>query len=103
MRQFTTPTITLTIDGLDLTGWHTETTLKQGDKVLKINDAPSTTTENGCQLTIALTQEETGLFDANAGIATQVRFINEAGFAGATDIRTLRIDPVLSGGVINYE
>lgn len=103
MRQFTTPTINLDIEGLDLTGWHTETSITQGCAKLTIDDAPCVMTESGCKLTITLTQEQTGVFEAYKSAQVQVRFINSTGTAGATDIKPIRIAPVLDGGVIEYE
>lgn len=103
MRRFTTPTLTLDIEGLDLTGWHTVTAIKQGNDVLEIENAPCEATENGSRLTIQLTQEQTGIFSADSNASVQVRFINENGYAGATNIKGINITPVLVGGVIGYE
>jgi len=103
MRQFTTPTINLDIEGLDLTGWHTETSITQGCAKLTIDDADCVMTETGCRLTINLTQEQTGIFEAHKAANVQVRFINATGTAGATEIKAIKIDPVLVGGVIEYD
>lgn len=104
MRRYTTPTITLDIIGVDLSeGWHTITYLRQGEDVLKVEDAPCETTENGSKITIELTQEQTGMFDTTRQVNAQVRYINAAGYAGATNIAGLSVEPVIVNEVIAYD
>ena len=103
MRRYTTPTITANITGIDLTGYKTFTTLKQGAALLTLEDLPCTTTENGCKLEGVLTQEQTAMFKANEDINIQVRFINSDGVASATNIKRLNVNSVLMPGVISYE
>ena len=102
MRRFTTPTITIHITGLDLTDYHTETTIKQGSTVIVRENLPVTVTDTGCDLVAVLTQEETGQLRA-AGAQIQVRFIDSEGVASASNIKWIPIGDVLKDGVIEYE
>lgn len=103
MRRYTTPTITLNINGIDLTGYKTFTTLKQGKKELTLEDLPVVPTENGCTLTGVLTQEQTAGFTADSSVLVQVRFIDAEGVASASNIKPLTVNKVLKEGVISYE
>lgn len=103
MRRYTTPTITVNITGVDLTGYHTFTTLKQGNKVITLEDLPVSPTDGGCTLTGKLTQEQTANFDPYNDIQIQVRFITPDGVASASNIKSVTVKNVLMEGVINYE
>ena len=102
MRRFTTPTVTANIAGIDLTGYKTYLTLKQGPVLITLENLPVTPTEDGCTLTGVLTQEQTAMFNASDRVQMQVRFINAAGVASATNIKAVTVNGVLLNEVINY-
>lgn len=103
MRRYTTPTITLTISDLDLTDYHTVTTLKQGSVELDLEDIDCTASDDGCVLETVLTQEQTAAFSAKKDIYVQVHFVSASGVASATNIKRLTMGKTLHEAVISYE
>lgn len=104
MRQGTTPTYILTIPGHDLTDQTVFVTVSgRGKRITKTGDALTIAySDNASTIAFRLTQEET--FALQLGVAqVQVRFIDAAGTALATDIGTLNVEQVLQPGVIAYE
>ena len=102
MRRGTTPTLTCTIDWIDLTDCHVYATLRQGGYELDIENPTTETTETGCKVTITLTQEQTLKFKAGA-VEVQLRWITLDGTALATDIQIVEVYKILKQGVISYE
>ena len=105
MRQGTTPSYIVTVDGYDLTNMAVFVTLKDkyGHLVTKTNDKLSIVlSENNSVIAFRLTQQET--FTLSVGeIEIQVRFIDENNIAYATDIATVSNLNVLLKKVIEYE
>lgn len=103
MRRYTTPTVTIKIKDLNLAGMKTFVTFKQGKQILFTReDLVFVGTETGSQAVAVLTQEETGAFNTSERVKIQVRFIDENGVAGATNIKSVDMRPVLMEGVISY-
>lgn len=104
MRQGTTPTYTLTIPGHDLTDQTVYVTISgRGERITKTGDDLTVSySDNASTIAFRLTQEETlGLRLGTAQV--QVRFINAAGIALATEIGSMIVEPILKHGVITYE
>lgn len=102
MRRGTTPVITCTIIGADLTGSSVYVTIQQGGVEITVVNPQIETTDTGCKITVILTQEQTlKLFKGIADI--QVRWITSDETAHATDIKQLNVDKILKNGVISYE
>ena len=92
MRQYTTETMRLFVEGHDLTGCDVRVTIKQGPRKLTISD-PTIEVEaspdgecEGTLLTFTLSQAQTGMFDKSSACKMQVNYINEAGVRRATNI-----------------
>ena len=104
MINYTTPTISLTVEDIDLTGKDVYVTLEQGCNQL---------TKTGTQLAISieeadtvidmtLTQEESAKFDYNKNAAVQVNWISSDGVRSATDIKKIDVMRNLLDEVIEY-
>lgn len=104
MRRGTTPTLILTIKNVDLTGSELEVALKQSRYfvIKKNNDLHIELDEEDTVVSLYLTQEETLSFSTQKMLSIQVRFIDEDGVAGATNIKQIPVDQILREGVIEY-
>lgn len=103
MIRGTTPTFTLFVVGRDLTGATVFVTIKNDMRKLVLSGERLSVTggEEESIVAFGLTQEETlALKEGTAQI--QVRFIDSAGVAYATDIRRVTVGKVLQEGVIEY-
>lgn len=102
MRRGTTPTLTCTIDGADLTDSHVYMTIQQGGTEITIENPEIETTETGCKITVTLTQEQTLKLKAGV-IDIQFRWITSDGTALATDVQQVEVYKILKQGAISYE
>lgn len=108
MINYTTPTISLTVEGVDLSGMDVYVSLEQGQKELtKTGDslliepiAGEETTDTSIVFT--LTQEESASFDFGKSVSVQVNFINASGARDATEIKTIPVMRNLLDEVIEY-
>ena len=108
MINYTTPTISLTVEGVDLSGMDVYVSLEQGQKELtKTGDdliiepiigAETTDTK----ITFTLTQEESATFNFGKSVSVQVNFINSSGVRDATEIKTIPVMRNLLDEVIAY-
>lgn len=98
MRRFTTPTISLSVAGADLSGAQAWVTFAQGEQVLTLRldtiegwhaDA------EGATVTLTLTQEQTAMFAADRDVEVQANVVDANGYRFATDIVTRRFGPNL--------
>lgn len=108
MINFTTPTITLVVEGVDLTGKNIYATLEQGCRELtkKGSEMAVTTEQVGERtdtvMTMMLTQEESASFDFNRNASVQVNWITAGGVRGATEIKKIDVMRNLLDEVIEY-
>lgn len=103
MIRGTTPTYTLFVKGYDLTGTTVFVTIKNTMRKLVLSGERLSVTggEEESIVAFGLTQEETlSLMEGTAQI--QVRFIDSAGVAYATEIGRVTVGKVLQEGVIEY-
>lgn len=108
MINYTTPTISLTVEGVDLSGMDVYVSLEQGQKELtKTGDSliiepiiGDETTDTSIVFT--LTQEESASFDFGKSVSVQVNFINSSGARDATEIKTIGVMRNLLDEVIEY-
>jgi hypothetical protein len=102
MRRGTTPTLTCTVNGADLSSTTFYVTIEQDEVELNIKNPDCKTTETGCEITVVLTQEQT--LQLRSGRAQiQIRWIDENGTASATPVKTLDVEKILKEGEISYE
>lgn len=101
MRRGTTPTLTLTVEGVDLTGYKIEVDIRQGNHQL-IKNGEATLDGDNSVIDLILTQAETLSFKSQP-VSIQVRFINAEGVAGATTIEEVPVGEIIRNGVIEYD
>ena len=108
MIKFTTPSIPITIDNIDLTGNDIYVSLEQGKhKLEKTGTDLIVTTDTHGQITdtiitLVLSQEESGAFDFNKSCTMQVNWITPDGVRDATEIATISVMRNLLDRVIHY-
>lgn len=105
MRRYTTPTLTLVVEGIDITACDVYVTLRQGKRLLTLTD-PEMETEvveqrTDTKLTVTLTQEQTALFEA-VPVDVQVNYISSDGARDATEVKRVEVWPNLLQEVIAY-
>ena len=101
----TTPYLSITVEGRDLTTAHVFVTIRQREKTLTKDGADVSCTydsqEDTSELHVAYTQADTlGLADGAAEL--QLRWIYADGTAEESEIASITIGRVLKGGVIVY-
>ena len=108
MINYTTPTIHLIVEAVDLTGQDVYVTLEQGKTELtKSGTDLIIDTDTHGQVTdtiiiFTLTQEESAMFNFGKSVSLQVNFINSAGARDATEIKTIPVMRNLLDEVIAY-
>lgn len=106
MRRFTTPTITLLVEGVDLTEMDVRVTFKQGRRKLTIQhptvEIVTIEQTEYTKVTVTLTQEQTGYF-ADSPCKVQVNWIAADGSRDATEIKATPNWPNLLDEVVDYE
>lgn len=109
MINYTTPTISLTVEAIDLSdGYDVYVSLEQGKTELTKTGANliiSTDTHDQVTDTIiifTLTQEESASFNLGKSVSVQVNYINSAGVRDATEMKTIPVMKNLLDEVIAY-
>lgn len=108
MIKYTTPTITLVVEGADLTGKDIYATLEQGCRQLTKKGSDMTVStevvddRTDTVLTMVLSQEETATFDFNRNVSIQVNWIASNGVRAATEIKAILVMKNLLDEVISY-
>ena len=109
MIQYTTPTIPLVVEGIDLTqSLDVYVTLEQkgieltknGSDLILTTDTHDQTTDTN--ITFRLTQEETAAFNLHGMVQIQVNWIDSAGVRDATEIKSVPVMLNLLDRVIQY-
>lgn len=108
MIRGTTPTIKLYVDGCDLTGMRFFITLcdKKNDQKFTYDNTMSnveliSASSEQSQINLTLSQDET-LALAVGKVEIQVRWVDQAGIAYATDIATIDVSKILLDKKINF-
>ena len=104
MINYTTPTITLEVEGVDLTQnqdvyvtmLQGKTELQKTGEYLDISYAEKST------IVLSLTQEESADFQPSRTVQVQVNWITDEGERGATNIATIKVFRNLLEEVISY-
>ena len=108
MINYTTPTLSLTVEGVDLTGMDIYVSLEQGQKELTktgedliiepiVGEATTDT-----KITFTLTQEESAFYDFGKSVSVQVNWISSSNVRDATEIKTIPVMRNLLDEVIEY-
>lgn len=93
MRRYTTPTIELTIEGIDLTESDVMVTFAQNDYSFTISGTDLAVTFDGenTVITCRLSETETGKFQNDYYVEIQVNWVSD-GERNATDIAYVMVD-----------
>lgn len=100
--RYTTDVMTITLRGIDLTGYRTLVTVSQGSATTVTINNPTKSVEGGnTTLYVSMTQQQSG--NLSAGRAKmQVNWINGSGDRGATDVIDVVVGENLVPEVISY-
>ena len=108
MINYTTPTISLTVEDVDLTGNDVYVSLEQGKTELTktgtdlIIDTETQGQQTDTTITLTLSQTESASFDFGKSVSVQVNWINSSGVRDATEIKTIGVMRNLLDKVISY-
>ena len=100
MRRGTTPTVKIAVKGCNLEDFDSiYVTFKQGATIIDKTGDDLEIQDNS--ISILLSQEDTLKFDSFCKVVeVQMRAVNDAGVAIASNIRQIPIDAILKEGVI---
>lgn len=108
MINYTTPTIALTVEGVDITSCDVYVSLEQGSTELtkkgtELTLATETVGHNtNTNISFTLTQKESGSFNYNRPVSLQVNWINSSGVRSATEIKGIPVMKNLLAEVVEY-
>lgn len=106
MRRYTTPTITLTVSGIDLSDYDVYVTFKQKNVLITKSDEDVTVSydseDDVTTISVYLTQSETAQFDAKYECKAQINWITSSGVRKATKIKPISIESNLLNEEIDY-
>ena len=106
MINYTTPSITLEVEGADLTSQDVYVTIVQGSIELTKSGQALTVSYDSEQdtstIVFVLSQEESAQFAFSRSAQLQVNFINSSGVRDATNIATIDVLKNLLDEVIEY-
>lgn len=104
MIRYTTPTITLTVEGVDLTSADVYVSMEQGSlKFVKSGDAITKTyNDPDTTITVTLTQEESAKFVEKQAVSVQINWIEADGKRSATQVKGISVARNLLDEVLTY-
>lgn len=109
MIRYTTPTISLSVDGADLSEKEVYVSLEQGNTGLLKKGSDLTISVETVEerpvthIAFALSQEESAVFKCGSSIAVQVNWISSDGIRAATGIKAISVKQNLLDAVIDYD
>ena len=108
MINYTTPTIHLIVEGVDISSDEIYVTLEQGQTELTKTGTDLTVTavtvgqNTDTDIVLVLSQEESASFNPCKNVMVQVNWISSAGVRDATEIKTINVMKNLLDEVIEY-
>lgn len=104
MINYTTPTLHLIVEGIDLTGQEIYVTLEQSNRELTKSGEDLTVTLDGedTKIEFTLSQEESASFQYSRSAQVQVNWISQNGVRGATNIAQIGVLKNLLDEVLDY-
>lgn len=99
MIPYTTPTIELTVRGVDLTAVDTYVSIEQGDTQLTITDADVSYENGATVISVTLTQAQTAAFKRGS-CDVQVNWVDGGGKRYATLVQSINIGAQLLTEVV---
>ncbi len=101
MIQWTTPTHTHTVSGIDLTGFDVWVSYKQGRNELSVLASDVTYDGSKTSVTVELTQRQTGAFKADT-VKVQINWVTPDGKRDAVKVKSVECDENLMAKEVNY-
>ena len=89
MDRYTTPTLEVDVEGVDLEGMDVILTLRQGRRLLDVKASSFSAYETDgetAHIEVTLTQQQSALFRAGEKVEVQLNFIDSNGYRGDTTI-----------------
>lgn len=100
MRRFTTPTLTITVEGVDLTAQEVMVTFQQRNRKLTVERPAMELVDGDTVISVPLTQLQTGGF-AEGSAEVQVNWLDGHGHRDATTIGAVQVERNLLAEVVD--
>lgn len=100
MRRFTTPTITITVEGVDLTAQEVMVTFQQRSRTLTVEQPAMALVDGDTVISVPLSQLQTGGF-AEGSAEVQVNWLDGHGHRDATTIGAIQVERNLLAEVVD--
>lgn len=104
MIRYTTPSLTMTVKDVDLTGEHVWVTIADRGLSVKVTIDNPTVVLSGDDsvITVSLTQKQTALFPAGIKVFAQVNYMTLLGVRHATSINEIEVHQNLLDSELSY-
>lgn len=104
MIRYTTPSLTMTVKDVDLTGEHVWVTIADRGLAVKVTVENPTVVLSGDDsvITVNLTQAQTALFPAGIKVFAQVNYMTALGARHATSINEIEVTQNLLDVELSY-
>ena len=99
MRRFTTPTLTITVEGVDLTAQEVMVTFQQRSRTLTVEQPAMALVDGDTVISVPLTQFQTGGF-AEGSAEVQVNWLDGFGHRDATTVGAIQVERNLLAEVV---
>lgn len=103
--RYTTPTLELSVEGVDLANCEVLLTLRQGRRILDIKQNAFQRFEmdgDTAEIDVTLTQQQSGMFKEGEAVEVQLNYIDENGYRGDTSIVTTTFGRNLHESVMRH-
>lgn len=99
MRRFTTPTVTVTVEDVDLTAQDVLVTFSQRNRTLTVEQPTMALVDGDTAISIPLSQLQTGGF-AEGSVEVQVNWLDGNGHRDATTVGAIQVERNLLAEVV---
>ena len=100
MRRFTTPTLTVTVEGADLTEQEVLVTLAQRNRTITVESPAMELVGEDTAISVPLSQLQTGGF-REGSVEVQVNWLDGHGHRDATTVATVEVERNLLAEVVD--
>ena len=103
--RYTTPTLQLTVEGVDLQNCDVMLTLRQGRRILNVRHTAFerfVIDGDTAEIDVTLTQQQSGMFREGESVEVQLNYIDENGYRGDTSIATTSFGRNLHESVMRH-
>ncbi len=99
MRRFTTPTLTITVEGVNLTEQEVMVTFRQRIRTFTIESPTMELVDEDTVISVPLSQLQTGGF-SEGSVEVQINWLDGYGHRDATTIGTIQVERNLLAEVV---